>query len=411
MGIIHGDIKSLNVMRSSSGDSKVHVARMPPIAACCLTHQSSLQLCDFGGAVQVLATAMSTLSAGGLKMATPAWTAPEMFTGSPKSHATDMYALGVFMWELMTCEVPFEGVAPNLIGDQVKAGVRPRIPSPAPEGFSPEFIRIIEDCWRADAAQRPSAKDVHARLLQLDSTSRTSAPLQLFDHAHTHVPASLLRCVLEGMQAEPSQPNAGLVGMLTTMVDNAERHVKASRDVQQLCRDHGITEIEAQALTVYTMDATAYGESKEKSVYHKCNSDVRSGDAAAIRFWSAYSLLLSRALDKLPSVACTVYRGLSQPLTQLSHEYAEGRKVWYNAVTSTTTDKQGTLTQFGAGGTLLQMRVTNAKDISAFSVFPGEHERLLPHNSCHFVETALASAKVARCASCVDCAVIALCSF
>ena len=41
----------------------------------------------------------------------------------------DMYAFGILMWEFATCDVPFKA-SPDLIADQVKAGVRPRLPSP-----------------------------------------------------------------------------------------------------------------------------------------------------------------------------------------------------------------------------------------------------------------------------------------
>lgn len=99
----------------------------------------SLQLCDFGGAVQMMATIAMNSSAGGSdKLATTrAWTAPELFLGGAKTTFSDMYAFGVFMLELMTCMVPFDGVSPDLIGDLVMRGVRPSIPSPPPEGFPP----------------------------------------------------------------------------------------------------------------------------------------------------------------------------------------------------------------------------------------------------------------------------------
>ena len=145
----------------------------------------------------VLATSAMTASAGGGRMATTlAWSAPELLTGGAKTNTTfsDMYAFGVFMWELMTCLVPFDGVSPDLIGLQVKSGIRPAIPSPLPEGFPAAFVDITMGCLQHDPHQRPSAQQVHHRLLLIDSTARPSIPLHLFD-ALTAAPASLLQCI------------------------------------------------------------------------------------------------------------------------------------------------------------------------------------------------------------------------
>ncbi len=74
--------------------------------------------------------------------------------------------------------------------------------------------------------------------------------------------------------------------------------------------------------------------------------------------------------------------------------------MWYNSVTSTTTDKDETLKSFGAGahgnaGTFLQMRVRSARSVQAFSVYPTEQELLLRANTCCKVMVALPSAKAA----------------
>jgi serine/threonine protein kinase len=101
-------------------------------------------VCLYVLSVIVLATSAMTVSAGSGRMATTlAWSAPELLTGGARTTVSDMYAFGVFLWELMTCFVLFDGVAPDLIGFQVKAGVRPPIPSPLPEGFPPAFSDIM----------------------------------------------------------------------------------------------------------------------------------------------------------------------------------------------------------------------------------------------------------------------------
>ena len=122
--IIHGDIKSLNVLLSTSGTAK---------------------LCDFGGAVQLLSSIASSVSAGSRNSATTlAWCAPELFTGDSKCAATDMYAFGILMWECYTQEVPFDRVGPGLIESHVKSGRRPAMP-PAPiDGFPPDYVALMQ---------------------------------------------------------------------------------------------------------------------------------------------------------------------------------------------------------------------------------------------------------------------------
>ena len=113
-----------------------------------------------------------------------------------------------------------------------------------------------------------------------------------------------------------------------------------------------------------------------------------------------YSFVLHSALLKLPSVACTVYRGLNIPLSNMSHLYWRGGFVWFRSPTSTTTDKDKTMREFGQGvdaeaaGTFMQLHVKNAKEIDAFSAVPGEQERIIPHNTCFRVLLAVSAADV-----------------
>jgi hypothetical protein len=348
-----------------------------------------------------MATISMTASGGSSRMATTrAWSAPELFSGGFKTTFSDMYAFGVFMWELMTCMVPFDGVAPDLIGFQVKSGVRPPIPSPLPEGFPPAFVDIMMGCLHQDPHQRPSAKQVHESLLLIDSTARPSIPLHLFD-ARTAAPASLLTCIMHAMQATPGQPNAHLSRAVAAMVNFAAEFVSNSAKVRQIMQQHQLTVMQAQTVCLYTLDARQHGGLREHSVFYVYNAALRSGDAVAVALWGEYSFVFCSALEQLPSVAATVFRGLDLPLTQISHIYSMNSTVWLNSVTSTTTDMDKTLLQFGSGasgrpGTLLQIIALDAKDIHAFSPFP-ESELLLPPNSCHTVQTVLESAKV-RCA-------------
>jgi hypothetical protein len=265
----------------------------------------------------------------------------------------------------------------------------------------------MEECWSDDAAQRPTAEQAHCRLLQMDPSARpVQGPLCLWDPARTHAPAdsaSLLRCILAAMQALPGQPNAHLDPILNAMFAQAAQIVSGSHEVQRLMQQYQLTVVEAQVLSVYTTDARNHGGLKEQSIYFVYNAATRSANPRDVELWCVFSLLFCTALDKLPSVEVTVFRGVDVPLTQLHHYMATGvtgaNSVWMTSITSTTTDKVRTLRDFGTGasgrpGTLLQINAVDAKDISDFSQFKPEFEYVIPPNSNHTVEVALSSAQV-----------------
>jgi serine/threonine protein kinase len=362
----------------------------------------SPQFCDFGGAVQVLTTASSASSGGSAaQQTTRAYCAPEMFKGESKSTATDVYAFGVLMWEFLTCEVPF-AENPSIIADIVLRGGRPPIPSPLPEGFPADYVALMQDCWSDNAAHRPTAEHLHSRLLKMDPSARAvQGAVTLWHPTRTHAPASLLHCILAAMQAGPGQPNAHLAPILEANVADAAQIVRGSAKIQELMRQHLLSEMEAQAVSAYTTDARDHGGLREYSIFFVYNAAIRSANPQDVELWSVFSFLFCTALEKLPAVAKTVFRGLDVPLTQLSHQYVPNATIWFTPMTSTTTDKAETLLHFGAGasgrpGTLLQINAVDAKDISDFSKYKTENEYVIPPNSCHTVQVVLSSAQVSH---------------
>jgi hypothetical protein len=351
--------------------------------------------------VQVLTTASSVSSAGAAQAATKAYEAPERMKGETKSTATDVYAFGVLMWEFLTCEVPFAD-HPGLIDTLVLRGVRPSIPSPLPEGFPADYFKLMQECWSDNPAQRPTAEQVHRCLLKMDPSARAvQGALTLWHPTRTHAPASLLHCILAAMQATPGHPNAHLAPIVQAMVADAAQIVRGSAKVQQLMRQYQLTEIEAQTVSVYTTDAYDFGGLREHSIFFVYNAAIRSANPLDVELWSEFSFLFCTALEKLPAVAKTVFRGLDVPLLQLSHQYVPSNIIWLTSITSTTTDKAETLLRFGTGasgrpGTLLQINAVDAKDISDFSKYKTENEYILTPNSCHMVKVALSSAQVSR---------------
>ena len=102
-GVIHRDLKPSNLM---------------------VTRTTTIKLTDFGIAKDLDATG---LTASFLTLGTARYMSPEQFRGAAKvSHKTDLYALGVVMYEMLTGELPFQGATVLALMNSHMNDPRPR---------------------------------------------------------------------------------------------------------------------------------------------------------------------------------------------------------------------------------------------------------------------------------------------
>lgn len=140
-GIVHRDIKSMNLF---------------------LTDEGVIKLGDFGVSRQMSEKTLCLHSFYG----TPLYFSPEIIEGRPYSHSTDLWSLGVVLYELLSLELPFKG--PSL-QDVIAAVLRGQY---APLSRPAEFNQVVSMLLTRDAEKRPSAEELLRRLGRMGKLRR-----------------------------------------------------------------------------------------------------------------------------------------------------------------------------------------------------------------------------------------------
>lgn len=125
--VLHRDLKPANVMLDSAGQ---------------------IRITDFG-----LAAAPEDLAGSDVRSGTPAYMAPEQITGREVTLRSDIYSLGLVLYELFTGR---PAMTAERVADLLHRGIEPRIapPSTFMPTISPAVERVIMRCLEADPARR-----------------------------------------------------------------------------------------------------------------------------------------------------------------------------------------------------------------------------------------------------------------
>jgi serine/threonine protein kinase len=149
-GIVHRDLKSLNLLLDAKWNLKV----------------SDFGLTRFKGDLK---------DSQQQQQGSIHWMAPEILAEETDIDfvLADIYAFGIILWELLTREQPYAGLTPAAIAVAViRDDARPNMP----EGHvDADYEKLITDCWHRDPTVRPTFLEVMTRLSAMVDDGNSSS--------------------------------------------------------------------------------------------------------------------------------------------------------------------------------------------------------------------------------------------
>ena len=129
LGVIHRDLKPSNIMIDKSGNARIM---------------------DFG-----IARTLKTkgITGSGVMIGTPEYMSPEQVEGKEVDQRSDIYSLGVILYEMVTGRVPFEGDTPLSVAIKQKGEI-PKNPKELNAQISEDLSRVVLKCMEKDKKKR-----------------------------------------------------------------------------------------------------------------------------------------------------------------------------------------------------------------------------------------------------------------
>ncbi len=156
VGVVHRDLKPQNIMIDRDGNARIM---------------------DFGIARSIKAKG---ITGANMMIGTPEYMSPEQVDGQEADRRSDIYSLGIVLFELVTGRLPFEGDSPLSIAVKQKTEAAPDPASLNPQ--VPEDLRraILKCLEKAGERRYQAAEELAADLVKVEkSLPKTTQPLPI----------------------------------------------------------------------------------------------------------------------------------------------------------------------------------------------------------------------------------------
>lgn len=176
-----------------------------------------------------------------------------------------------------------------------------------------------------------------------------------------------------GYENMPLVPLEIAIEPLVELLPAVEDHASAAKEQCKNPAD-GLTVDESASIMLYTMSWRPL----EQCLYNALNTTLRSENRKQLEPWFLYLKLLFTALERLPSIHRTVYRGIK---SDVHKDYTRGKSVVWWGFSSCTTKLDVLQLETFLGKTetrtMFTIECKSGKDIRKHSVFPAEDEVLI----------------------------------
>ncbi|MBT2459265.1 protein kinase [Streptomyces sp. ISL-86] len=155
MGLVHRDIKPGNVMMTKRGVVKVM---------------------DFGIA-RAMQSGVTSMTQTGMVVGTPQYLSPEQALGRAVDARSDLYSVGIMLFQLLTGRLPFEADSPLAIA-YAHVQEEPVTPSSINRSVTPAMDALVARALKKNPNERfPTAAAMRDEVARVMSAGQTGAPM------------------------------------------------------------------------------------------------------------------------------------------------------------------------------------------------------------------------------------------